>query len=244
MSTPDDSNFASKGTSPEKPSQQEDPTRQERTISGLQVDHQIKINLPDGQYDLKKLLDEVLKARGVNDQVTRNILNTLRQIRAIHKELAEWKTLHNHLNEIMMPLGDMKINLIRVLAENKPVDQVSLTRSDLKIKWYTIKALTRNLFDWAREIQFIAKDPFQINVDGKMKGPEWAINILAAQENVDEYLVQASEFHILLVYESFFNFNNEIEATMLQADKNLRETAGNLNQKSELVLGSLGDVEI
>lgn len=244
MTTPSDPNKALKGTNADASPQQGNLSREERTISGLPVDHQIKINLPDGQYDLKRLLEEVLKARGVNDQVTRNIIHTLGQIRAIHKELAEWKALHNHLNEIMMPLGDLKVNLIRTLAENKPVDQLSLTRSDLKIKWNNIKTLTRNLFDWAGGIQFIAKDPFQIDENGVKKGPEWAINILAAQQNVDEHLVQNAEFHILLVYESFFIFNNEIEATMFQADKSLRETAGNLNQKSELVLGSLGDVEI
>jgi len=39
-------------------------------------------------------------------------------------------------------------------------------------------------------------------------------------------------------------FIGQVEDRMSEADKNLRETAGALNNKSEYVLGSIGDVQV
>ncbi len=241
MTMKNDSNQKPGGAHPEIPSHLDDSSRKDRMISGLQADHQIKISLPDGQYDLKHLLDEVLKARGVNDLFTKAIIGALIEIRHIHLKLAEWKELHNYLNVILVKSGDVKIELLRMNAEGISVQDYPTWRSGMRIKWSSTKTKTEDLLEWLKKIRFIEETPFWIAPNHKMGGPKWVINLQLAHNDIMKFLDGEEMPTPEDAIGNFLIFISQIEDRMYEADQKLRETAGDLNTKSELVLGSLGD---
>jgi len=182
MTTTND-NTGANDTYNEQNGDQKESIQGDRKIYSGGIESQIKINLPDGEYSLKHLLDEVLRARGVNDQFTKSILRSLVEIREIHQKLREWKELHNYLNEILVKSGEVKIRLLRMRAEGVQIQDYESWRSDLKVKWSSCKNQTEELLDWLQKVQYIEEVPFQIGEKGEMKGPRWAINIQNAHND-------------------------------------------------------------
>lgn len=209
----------------------------DKEVQGDEVANQFNIYLK-GSYDLKNLFDELLKVRGKNDPTTLKILRSLREIKGLHNELQEWKELHNYLNIILMQLGQLTKQLQRLDAENNEGN-----RRDLKTLWNPIKMHVNNLLNWAKSIKYIHDNSFEIDENNNITGPWWAIDVHSSGKAVDTYLME-SEYQFGLFYEAAMEFNSSIESHMYQVDQNLRESAGSLNNKSEIVLGSLNDVEI
>jgi hypothetical protein len=143
-----------------------------------------------------------------------------------------------------MALGDLRTRITRMSLELEKIENLAVTRVELNIKWSSIKTSTKKMLEWAKKIKYIHPIPFTINEKGSMTGPPWAREIRNARLAVDELLEKDSSFVPLLVYEKFFIFNDLVELTMSAADNSLRDTAGVLNDKSEIVLGSLPDVNI
>lgn len=223
--------------------QAKDPT-EDRRIHRVKSGSELRIYLPAGDYTLKDVFEALLQAQGVNDRETRKIIQSLHEIRDIHLQLGEWKQLHNHLNDILMALGDLSTMVTAMSLEGDSIKNPRRRRVELNIKWSSVKTWTNKLLDWAKEIQYIHPIPFSISEAGNLSGPAWARDINIARNDVNVLLANDVSFEPLLVEEKFSIFSNLILTTMSEADGNLRTTAGILNEKSEIVLGSLPDVNI
>jgi hypothetical protein len=103
--------------------------------------------------------------------------------------------------------------------------------------WRPVAQKTTLLLDWAATILRIAP-PLVKLPEGGMRGPTWAVEIQTARTRIDEIL-QPGSFDLTALYDATYAYVDAAERHMYLADKQLRETVGELYNLSSIVLESM-----
>ncbi|MBN2147963.1 MAG: CHAT domain-containing protein [Anaerolineales bacterium] len=184
------------------------------------------------KLDLPKVVETLKEALPANDPTPDHLLDTLRRFEHFHTLLHNWKELHNLLNDIIYASGQFSREIERLDASGDPVIPRSLNRL-----WRPVAQKVSILTDWAASARPIADTPFQARADG-LQGPAWAVELHAARVRLDGLLEQTGVDQGEL-YDATFDFVDLAEKHMYLADKQLRDTAGELSNLSRMVLGRL-----
>jgi len=181
--------------------------------------------------DVNKVINTLEQSLPEGDPTPRHLVETLERLQGFHACLKEWKDLHNFLNDVVMEMDQFQLQVERLDASSSPGDPRSLALS-----WRSIGQRVGMLLDWAGTIQYIGT-PVSRQESG-LKGPEWAMDLNGAQTRI-EALFRPGEFNLSALYEATHDFCDTAKRHMYKADKNLRETAGELYNLSTMVLGSM-----
>jgi len=194
------------------------------------------------QLDVDKLTQTLRQALPADDPLPQHLLEALRQFKYFHTRLFEWKELHNALNDITIALGQFLREVERL-----DISQAQGNARDLRRSWRPVAQKVDILLSFATSVKYIAEKPFEV-IEGRLQGPEWAVDIKVARTQLDEVLrnKDAGEDDIdeEALYDATYNFNDKAETHMYLADKKLRDTAGELYNLSRIVLGSMGHDEV
>lgn len=182
--------------------------------------------------DIPKLVAALKETLPSDDPAPQHLLETLQSFQHFHRRLYEWKEVHNYYNDITTALGQFSREIERLEASREEIDSRALKRL-----WRPVAQKVGLLLDWSAQVQFISETPFEQSSEG-LKGPPWAVEICVTKSQMDE-LLQRSIVEILDLYDATFDFLDVAEKNLYLADKQLRETAGEIYNLSRIVLGSL-----
>jgi hypothetical protein len=193
-------------------------------VAGDKIIQYFQIDLPRMMAALKQTLPE-------NDPLPGRLMEVLQRFQFFHTRLFEWKELHNALNDILYALGQFSREVERLDATQEPPNARALARL-----WRPVAQKVDILLEWAKTVCYIAEAPFQSRPEG-MTGPPWAVELHAARLRLDQ-LLEGRAAEITELYDAAFDFVDAAEKHMYLADKRLRETATDLYNLSQVVLGS------
>lgn len=185
------------------------------------------------QLDVQKLMETLKQALPDDDPLPAELIETLRSFRGFHAKLYEWKEVHNVLNDVLFVFDQFSREVERRDASGQPGDLRSLARA-----WRPVKQKIDLLRDAAAALQYISH-PLVESAAGR-QGPPWVIEILSAADRLADLLDDA-QMNFEGLYDATNALGDAAEKHMYLADKKLRETAGELNDLSNLLLGSLSD---
>lgn len=189
------------------------------------------------QIDLQKLVEVLKQHLPEGDPMPDHLVETLKSFKRFHSQLHEWKELHNLLNDILFTQAQFTREIERVDATQEKPNLRALDRL-----WRPVGQKILLLLEWSATVHTIAEKPFQQLPQG-LEGPAWAVELQVAKTRLDG-LVEASQVDFNDLYDAAFDFLDTAERHMYLADKQLRETATQLDTLSRIVLGSLGHDEI
>jgi hypothetical protein len=182
------------------------------------------------QLDVQKLVDTLKQALPANDPLPDRLVAALQNFKHYHSRLWEFKELHNYLNDVVFVLDQFSREVERLDAARQKGDVRALGRL-----WHPIDQKVALLIEFARTIQHIG-DPL-IETDGRWQGPPWAIELHMAALRINALLKSPADFDLSALYDATYAFSDAAEKHMYLADKQLRETAGELFNQSNQLLG-------
>jgi hypothetical protein len=168
-----------------------------------------------------------------DDPLPANLAEMLRNFRGFHVRLFEWKEVHNVLNDVIFVFDQFSREVERRDASGQPGDLRSMTRA-----WRPVKQKIDLMCSCAAALQYIGA-PLVVSAAGR-QGPAWAIDILSAADRLAD-LLGSAQMNFAGLYDATYALADAAEKHMYLADKQLRETAGELYNLSNLLLGSLSD---
>ncbi|MBN1872658.1 MAG: CHAT domain-containing protein [Anaerolineae bacterium] len=190
------------------------------------------------QLDVPKLVGALREVLPDDDPEPERLLSILAKFQTLHVQLYEWKELHNYLNDIIYVMDQFSREVERLDAREAGSDRNTLR--SLQRLWRPVANKVKLLLDWAAdEVSHIASERL-METEAGLRGPRWAIELRMAQKQL-EVLLQPGEFDLLALYDTTYNFTDVADRQMYLADKHLRDTAGELYDLSQVVLGSLQD---
>ena len=184
------------------------------------------------QIDLPRMMDVLKQTLPANDPLPNRLMEALQRFQFFHTRLFEWKELHNALNDILYALGQFSREVERLDATQEPPNARALARL-----WRPVAQKVDILLEWSKTVCYIAETPFQSRPEG-MLGPAWAVELHAARQRLD-LMLEGHSMNITETYDATFDFVDASEKHMYLADKRLRETATDLYNLSQVVLGSV-----
>lgn len=190
------------------------------------------------QLDLNKIYNTLSSALPENDPTAARLMENLGQFQYYHTRLRDYKELHNYYNDLLMQIGSFS----SVVASLEP-GASRLSLRSLGAVWQPIALKIDRLLDWARISNSIVDEPFTVDEDGAMRGPLWAVDLQSVRLRIDE-LLKPQSFNLDAIDDATSEFSHISNQYMYQADKDLRETAGELYNLSRIVLGSVPDDKI
>lgn len=185
------------------------------------------------QLDVQKLMNTLKQALPDDDPLPANLVETLRNFQHFHARLFEWKEVHNVLNDVIFVFDQFSREVERRDASGQPGDLRSMARA-----WRPVKQKIDLMSSFAATLRHIGP-PLMESAAGR-QGPAWAIEILAAADRLAD-LLDDPQMNFAGVYDATYALADAAEKHMYLADKQLRETAGELYNLSNLLLGSLSD---
>ena len=191
-------------------------------VQGDQINNYIQI-------DLAKVWDTLKQALPANDPLPDRLVAALQNFKRYHSRLYEFKELHNYLNDVVFVLDQFSREVERLDAAGQKGDVRTLGRL-----WHPIDQKVDLLIVFARTIQHIG-EPL-IEADGRWQGPPWAIELRMAAQRVNDLLTPAN-FDFAALYDATYAFSDAAEKHMYLADKQVRDTAGELFNQSNQLLG-------
>ncbi len=189
------------------------------------------------ELDVPRLVETLRQALPQDDPAPQHLLETLGRFQRLHACLAEWKELHNMMNDIIYTVDQFSREVERMDASGQRGDPRALAR-----QWRPVAQKVAILLDWSATVQHISS-PFVKLSNGGMQGPKWAIDMQAAEARLAE-LLQPSNFDATALYDATCAFVDAAERHMYLADKQLRETVGELYNLSSIVLGSISHDQV
>ncbi len=193
-------------------------------IQGDQINYNI-------QLDMQKLLDTLKQALPQDDPLPERLLDALQAFRRYHTQLHEWKELHNALNDVIFVLDQFSREVERLDAAGQIGDVRTLRRL-----WRPVDQKVDLLIEFAKGLLHIALP--LVERAGSWQGPPWAIELRGAAQRVNDLLTPAN-FDFGALYDATTAFSDAAEKHMYLADKQLRDTAGELFNQSNQLLGEL-----
>jgi hypothetical protein len=189
------------------------------------------------QLDVQKLMETLKQALPDNDPLPDRLLDALKDFRQQHTRLWEWKELHNALNDVIFVFDQFSKEVERRDAAGNLGDVRALKRL-----WRPVDQKVELLLDLATKVQHIGA-PLITLADGSRQGPPWAIEMASATDQL-KHLFDEGVLTLDTIYEATYAFSDAAEKHMYLADKQLRETAGELYNLSNALLGSVGNDQV
>jgi len=187
------------------------------------------------QLDVEKLVQVLRQSLPDDDPTPQYLRETLQGFQHFHRQLFEWKELHNYLNDILYGLDQFTREVERLDAGGQASNPRALAR-----QWRPVTQKLRLLLDWAATVHYIHDTPYVRREDGSLQGPKWAVELQTARMQVDQAL-EPDSFDFYTLYDVAFEFSGAVDRHMYLADKKLRDTAGELYNLSRIVLGSVSE---
>lgn len=185
------------------------------------------------QIDLNQLISALRQALPASDPAPERLLEALREFQRLHERLFEWKELHNYLNDVVITIDQFSTSVERWDASGQ-----APRASDLARQWRPVALKVDLMLDWARSVRHIADLPFAEFNDSRMAGPPWAVDLAAARQRITDML-QGPSLDAKFLYDATAAFVDAASLHMYLVDKHLRDTAGELYNLSQVVLGQL-----
>jgi len=184
------------------------------------------------QLDLAKLMETLKQALPDNDPLPDRLVNALHDFKRYHTRLWEWKELHNALNEVIFVFDQFSKEVERRDASSNLGDVRALRRL-----WHPVDQKVELLLDLATKVQRIGS-PLVTLPDGSRQGPPWAIELASVTDQL-KHLFEEGVPTLDNLYEATYAFSDAAEKHMYLADKQLRDTAGELYNLSNALLGGV-----
>ena len=181
------------------------------------------------QLDVQKLVETLKQVLPANDPLPDRLAAALQDFKRYHARLWEFKELHNALNDVIFVLDQFAREVERLDAAG----QVGNVRTLARL-WRPVDQKVDLLIEFATNVQHIAAPLIQQN--GSRQGPSWAIELQSAAQRVNELLTPA-EYDFAALYDATNVFSDAADKHLYLADKQLRDTAGELYNLSQQLLG-------
>ena len=184
------------------------------------------------QLDIPKLLEALRVSLPTGDPAPQHLLEVLKKFQYYHTRLHEWKKLHGCMNNILNDQGQF-IQEVERLEMTGKTPEVGV----LKRLWRPVGQKAAILLDWSATVEHIAAPPFRQMPEG-VQGPPWAVEIYVARNRLEE-LLDSAQMNMNELSDAAYDFVDVVERYMYQADESLRDTADELYDLSQVVLGGL-----
>jgi hypothetical protein len=138
--------------------------------------------------------------------------------------------LHNALNDVVFVLDQFSREVERLDAAGQKGDARTLGRL-----WRPIDQKVDLLIEFAKTLQHIGQP--LVETDGRWQGPAWAIELYMAAQRINDLLKTPADFDLSALYDATYAFSDAAEKHLYLADKDLRDTAGELFNQSNQLLG-------
>jgi hypothetical protein len=181
------------------------------------------------QLDLPKLLETLKHSLPKDDPLPDRLMNTLHNFQQYHTRLWEWKELHNALNDVIFVLDQFSREVERLDA----AAQTGTVRALARL-WRPVNQKVDLLIEFARNLQYIGS-PF-IERNGNRQGPLWAIELHSTAQRINALLTPL-DYDFAALYDATNTFSDAASKHLYLADKQLRDTAGELYTLSQRLLG-------
>lgn len=181
------------------------------------------------QLDLAKVWGALKQALPENDPMPDRLVAALESFKQYHARLWEFKELHNALNDVVFVLDQFSREVERLDAAGQPGNVRTLGRL-----WRPVDQKIELLVEFAKGLQHIAAPMIELN--SGWQGPPWAVELRMAGQRVNDLLTPAN-FDFAALYDATYAFSDAAEKHMYLADKQLRDTAGELFNQSNQLLG-------
>ena len=184
------------------------------------------------QLDVQKLLETLKQGLPDDDPLPDRLVSALKDFQHYHTRLWEWKELHNALNDVIFVFDQFSKEVERRDAAGNLGDVRALKRL-----WRPVDQKVNLLLDFATSVQHIGS-PLITLPDGSRQGPPWAIELASVTDQLKS-LFDEGVPTLEMLYEATYAFSDAAEKHMYLADKQLRDTAGELYNLSNALLGSV-----
>ncbi len=191
-------------------------------VQGDQINTYIELDLP-------KLLETLKQSLPENDPLPDRLVAALQNFRQYHTRLWEFKELHNALNDVVFVLDQFSREVERLDAAGQKGDTRTLARL-----WRPVDQKVDLLVELAKGLQHIG--PPLVESKGSWQGPPWAIELRMAAQRIND-LLEPANYDFAALYDATYAFSDAAEKHMYLADKQLRDTAGELFNQSNQLLG-------
>jgi len=181
------------------------------------------------QIDLVQLAATLKQALPANDPLPDRLVAALQDFKQYHSRLWEFKELHNALNDVVFVLDQFAREVERLDAAGQTGNVRALARL-----WRPVDQKVDLLLDFAANVKYIGAPLVERN--GSRQGPAWAIELQSAAQRINELLVP-SEYDFAALYDATNAFSDSADKHLYLADKQLRDTAGELYNLSQQLLG-------
>lgn len=212
-------------------------------------------NINNG-LSIEELITALKHAFPKNDTRPERYEKALKEFSKYHLTLAEWKAVHDYLDQIIVSFGPFSREIQRANSNKK-----ILYPEDLRYSWLAVSLKVDTLLEFSQTIQYIGKK-YQ-NLGDRFVGEEWAVKIgesrnrINAQIGLDQSSMFDESIHHRVnileqgknligikpiwwvrLYEASNQFDHLVSLQMSTVDKRLLETATNLQQHSKSLFGS------
>ena len=181
------------------------------------------------QIDLAQLAATLKQALPTNDPLPDRLVAALQSFKQYHSQLWEFKELHNALNDVVFVLDQFAREVERLDAAGQLGNARTLARL-----WRPVDQKVDLLIDFAADVQHIGEPLVERN--GSRQGPAWAIELQSAAQRINE-LLMPSDYDFAALYDATNAFSDSADKYLYLADKQLRDTAGELYNLSQQLLG-------
>jgi hypothetical protein len=189
------------------------------------------------QLDLEALLETLKQALPDNDPLPDRLVSALQDFKHYHTRLWEWKELHNALNDVIFVFDQFSKEVERRDAAGNLGDMRALKRL-----WRPVEQKVELLLDFATKVQHIGAS-LMTQADGSRQGPPWAIELASTNDHLKQLFAEGAPT-LDSIYEATYAFSDAAEKHMYLADKQLRDTAGELYNLSNALLGSVSHDQV
>ncbi len=181
------------------------------------------------QLDLPKLLETLKQSLPENDPLPERLVSALQDFKQYHTLLWEWKELHNALNDVLFVLDQFSREVERLDAAGQTGNARTLARL-----WRPVDQKVDLLIEFAKSLRYIGSPYVEHN--GDRQGPPWAIELRSTAQRIND-LLNPSDYDFAALYDATNAFSDAADKHLYLADKQLRDTAGDLYNLSQQLLG-------
>lgn len=200
----------------------------ESTICSKRASLQIAFS-PDRVQKLEATIKAEAKpaVRDAFDEFTQQIASYLDEFRLLHKQLEEWKEVHNLLQDVQNDFAPCRGYIYALEKLQGPARAVKRQQADMlyriEVYWESCKRRLGKLQELASDIRAIG-EPFEPKSGS---GPDWFLQIRASALEVDQTL-HANDADALS--ERMSAFGDVVDNFLYMADKSLRDVVSQINQ--------------
>ena len=151
----------------------------------------------------------------------------LNEFNLLHKQLQEWKEVHNILQDIQTTFAPCRSYIFafsRLEGTGRAVQkQREKMLYEVEVEWRPCKRSLIKLQELAANVHFISS-PYQ---PGAVSGPDWLRQPAAEATEVDKALLDSN---VAALTDHLSAFGDRVDQFLYLADKSLRDVVGQINQ--------------